>query len=413
MVGPSLLCGLRDAVLSARSWREAEAALFALRAVGGPARRAALSPNAAAAPVREPLAALFAELCDPSGRVAGGLLAASPAAHASAAELIGAYAPWFEASEAAPLDGALGLLLAGLSAPPPAPAPSATALRALCSRCAARLGGAPAAAAALSGLAERAAAPAAPQPADGAAAAPAPLGFDERTAVAEALARVAAALPPPDAPAAAAFLAVPYISRARSILVHGGAAAAAGGAAAQQQLLDTLSQEIRLVATTVRRLEFPPGLFAGAPGAPPGAPQHPSLAVLEACWPLLAAVAESPLCRSEARVVEAVCDVFSVSARGRARGQGGGLKKGGGPQGRERGRASEGPPHVAPLPCLRAAVRCRKTIVFCLPLAPWRPPAPCADPSPFLLFPLALPHSVCYRARGPPPSRCCRRCCAQ
>jgi hypothetical protein len=382
MVGPPFLSGLRDSLHAASSWREAEAALFALRAVGGPARRAALSaaaPNGGA--VRELLGALLGELCAPSGRLVGGMLAASPIAHASAAELVGAYAPWFEAAEGAPLEGALVLLLAGLSAPPPAPPPAAAALRALCSRCSSRLGGAPGAAAALAGLAERAAAVVAPAPPDGAPAGPAALAFDERLAVAEALSRVAASLPPPDAPPAAARLAAPHIARAQSILAHGGAAAAAGGAAAQQLLLDTLSEEIKLVAALVRRLELPPGQFAGTPGAPPGAPQHPALAVLEACWPLLGAVAESPLCRQEAGVVDAVCDVFNVRARGR------------------RGTA---------LCCHR------KQAAGCAPLN--GPATVAAAPSsqpPLPPHPLPPPYrSACSRGRGRRPSRCCRRCCA-
>ncbi|GBF98210.1 hypothetical protein Rsub_10710 [Raphidocelis subcapitata] len=311
MVGPPLLSGLRDAAVAAPCWREAEAALFALRAVGGPARRAAAAGDAAAAGL---LASLFAELCGPGGR-AGAALAASPQAQATAAELVGAYAPWFEAAEGAPLDGALDLLLRCLSAPAARP-PAAAALRALCSRCAARLGGAPAAGAALGRLLELAAPAVAPPPPEGQPAAPCAAPFEDRTAVAEALARVAAALPPPDAPAAAAFLAAPHVARARSVLQHGGDAAARGGPAAAQQLLNTLSDEIRLVAAIVRRLELPPAGFAGGPGAPPGAPQHPALAVLESCWPLLGAVAESPLCRQEAGLVDAVCEVFNRVLQG-------------------------------------------------------------------------------------------------
>ncbi|KAI8465208.1 MAG: armadillo-type protein [Monoraphidium minutum] len=345
MVGPPFLRGLADAAAAAPDWRQAEAALFALRAAGGPARRHALGggddPRGAAA--RGALGALFGELCAPGGGGAGagaGAAGASPYARATAAELVGAYAPWFEAADAAPLDGALGLLLQGLGSPVSC-RPAAAALRALCARCAGRLGRAPAAAGALAGLSGLAAAAVAPAPAPGAPAAPCGVPFEDRCAVVEGLSQVAAALPPPDAGPAAARLAAPHAARAAAVLAHGGGAAAAGGAAAGQQLVDILSEEIRLIAAIVRKLEIapPPGRGPGGPLAAAAAAaaaaagggqqqpeaaaaQHPSLAVLEACWPLLGAVAESQLCRQQPAVVDAVCEVFNralQTARGAAK----------------------------------------------------------------------------------------------
>jgi hypothetical protein len=336
MVGPPFLFGLHDALAAAPSWRHAESALFALRAAGGPVRRHALRGAAAdaavAAAVQEALVSMFSELCAPGGRVAATALAASPYARATAAELVGGYAEWFGAADGAPLDGALVLLLQGLQHAP-SRAPAAVAFRALCSRCAARLAGTPAAVGALAGLSDLAAAAIAPSPPEGQAAGPCGLPFEDRAAVVEGLAQVAAVLPPAESPAAAARLAAPHLSRAQSVLAHGGDTAARGGAAAAQQLLDTLSEEIRLIAAVVRRLDVnTPGRLPGLPGrlpglpggggggmgaavaAAPGAPQHPSLCVLESCWPLLGAVAESPLCRQESAVVEAVCEVFNVSS---------------------------------------------------------------------------------------------------
>ena len=372
MTGPPFLAALRDAALSAASWREAEAALFALRAVGGPVRRHAVGGGEHAAAAGAALGGAFAELCAPGGRLAAGALAAAAPARAAAAELVGAYAPWFEAAEGAPLDGALSLLLRCLG-DARAARPAAAALRALCARCAGRLGGAPGAARALAGLAELAAPALAPPPREGEPAAPAALPFEDRAAAAEALASVAAALPPADAPAAAALLAAPHAARAGAVLKHGGAP---GDARQVQALLLTLADEIRLIAAIVRRLDLPPAQFAGGPGAPPGAPQHPSLAVLELCWPLLGAVADSSLCRQEPGVVEAVCDVFNVSARRRR------LPR----------------PSPACVARLRAMARASPGSAAHARRAP---PPPSAA------------RSACCRRRAAPPSRCCPRCCAR
>jgi hypothetical protein len=273
------------------------------------------------------LLAIFGDLVSGSSRTAACLLA-SPPTCTTAAQLIGAYASWFDSHANAPLEGALQLLLHALKYPG-SWGQAAVAFRALCMRCSGRLAAAPI----VQHLTDLAAPTVAPAPPSNAVAVTAPMPYEARCAVYEGLARLASSLSIPEAAAAAGRLLQPLLARCQALLGfitadgssngHGptpsGAAQAAAAARstaqhgspgqmmAQQQLkqaLLDLSDELRLVAVLIKGMEF-------ANQIPPGV-QHPALQLLEAAWPLLQAAAAAGPCR-ELVVVEALCDVFNVS----------------------------------------------------------------------------------------------------
>lgn len=315
MTGAPYLQACLEALRNADSWQAAEGALFAVRAVSGPLRRqlgagGGGGGGGGSLQVAELLGAIFHELCGDIGNSGGGsrsgglagALLASPHACATAASLVGAYAPWFDATPAAPLEGALRLLLHALCYQDSWGA-AAAAFRALCTRCAGRL----AAGGALSGLAGVAAgAVAPPPPGDGQPGACVPMPLHDRTAVVEGLARIAAMLPPAELQEAALALQAPHLARARA------AAAACAAGAASKALLQQLAQELQLLAVLLRSTEA-----QGPPGPPPGmpAPPHPALVLLEAAWPVLSAVCEAPACRADEGIVDAVCEVYKVCLR--------------------------------------------------------------------------------------------------
>jgi hypothetical protein len=161
MTGPAYLQQLQERITAATAWQQAEGALFCLKAVADMLRGQVASrshPNAQQN--SELLLALFDDLCSPAGRSAAFL--SNPFACATAAASVGAYAPWFESTPAAPLEGALRLLLHAVCFPHSWQA-AARAFKVLCMRCAARLCSAPV----VQSLAAVAAAAIAPVPAAG------------------------------------------------------------------------------------------------------------------------------------------------------------------------------------------------------------------------------------------------------
>lgn len=129
--------------------------------------------------------------------------------------------------------------------------------------------------------------------------------LEGRQAVVEGLARIVTLLPPPEALDAALGLQQPHLSRTQAIISLGSGTAAAGGPAAKQ-LLSQLADELQLMAALIKGMEFP--------GPPAAAVPHPAMKLLEAAWPVLAAVAEAPVCQADRVVVEAVCEVHKVRA---------------------------------------------------------------------------------------------------
>ncbi|KAF8069517.1 IPO13 [Scenedesmus sp. PABB004] len=323
MTGPAFLSAVRDGVASAGSWQAAEGALFGLKAVAAPLKAQLSAPpgrHADAAANGAALQAIMDDLCSPGGRGAGAM--GSPHACATAAALVGAYAPWFEATPAAPLEGALRLLLHGLGSPVSAHA-AAGGFKLLCVRCAPRLASAPV----IAGLAGVAAAAVAPPPPPGQVAGDAALALEDRQAVLDGLARVVTLLPPADATEAALSLQAPHLARGAAIIGHGSATAAGGGAAAKALLL-RLADELRLMAGLIRCMEFPgqppplPGPAAAAAAVSSQGLPHPAMRLLEAAWPMLSAVAEAPVCRQDRGVVEALCELHKravQTARGAAK----------------------------------------------------------------------------------------------
>jgi hypothetical protein len=161
MTGPAYLQQLQERITAATAWQQAEGALFCLKAVADGLRTQVASPSHPNAQQNsELLLALFEDLCSPAGRSAA--FSSNPFTCATAAALVGAYAPWFESTPAAPLEGALRLLLHALGFPHSTQA-AARAFKVLCMRCAARLCSAPV----VQSLAAVAAAAIAPVPAAG------------------------------------------------------------------------------------------------------------------------------------------------------------------------------------------------------------------------------------------------------
>ncbi|KAF6233353.1 hypothetical protein COO60DRAFT_1653821 [Scenedesmus sp. NREL 46B-D3] len=220
MTGPAYLQQLQERIAAATAWQQAEGALFCLAAVADMLRGQ--------------------DLCSPAGRSAAFL--SSPFTCATAAAVVGAYAPWFECTPAAPLEGALRLLLHALCFPHSWHA-AARAFKVLCMRCAARLCSAPV----VQSLAAVAAAAVAPAPAAGQVASYVSMPLEDRQAIVEGLARVITLLNPQDVVDSALSIQQPHLARTQSIISHGSSTAAQGGAAAKQ-LLQHLADELQLMA---------------------------------------------------------------------------------------------------------------------------------------------------------------------
>ncbi|WIA30246.1 hypothetical protein OEZ86_000336 [Tetradesmus obliquus] len=307
MTGPAYLQQLQERIAAAAAWQQAEGALFCLKAVADMLRGQVASPSHPHAQQNnELLLALFEDLCSPSGRSAAFL--SNPYTCATAAALVGAYAPWFESTPAAPLEGALRLLLHALCFEHSWHA-AARAFKVLCMRCAARLCSAPV----VQSLAAVAASAIAPAPLAGQVASYVAMPLEDRQAIVEGLARVVTFLGPQDVNDSALNIQQPHLARTQSIISHGSSTAAQGGAAAKQ-LLQHLADELQLMAVLIRGMEFP--------GQPPPAFVHPAMKLLEAAWPVLSAVADAPVCRQDRPVLEAVCEVHKralQAARGSAK----------------------------------------------------------------------------------------------
>ncbi|KAF6265368.1 hypothetical protein COO60DRAFT_1689898 [Scenedesmus sp. NREL 46B-D3] len=299
MTGPAYLQQLQERIAAATAWQQAEGALFCLAAVADMLRGQVFSPSHPHAQQNSHLLlALFEDLCSPAGRSAAFL--SSPFTCATAAAVVGAYAPWFECTPAGPLEGALRLLLHALCFPHSWHA-AARAFKVLCMRCAARLCSAPV----VQSLAAVAAAAVAPAPAAGQVASYVSMPLEDRQAIVEGLARVITLLNPQDVVDSALSIQQPHLARTQSIISHGSSTAAQGGAAAKQ-LLQHLADELQLMAVLIKGMEA----------------VHPAMKLLEAAWPVLSAVADAPVCRQDRSVLEAVCEVYKralQAARGSAK----------------------------------------------------------------------------------------------
>jgi hypothetical protein len=234
-----------------------------------------------------------------------------------------------------PLEGALRLLLHALGFPAEAGGEAARAFRVLCSRCAETLAAAgPQAVAALADAASPRVAP----PFDlsdpeallsasssssaahhqggrgttgggaggegggggggggGSPGAPSRLllSFDDRAAVSEGLARVAAALPSPEMVGDAALrLLRPHLARAEALVAAAGASAGHQQQQHEAACVASLADEVRLIGALMRAMDLPPSSFQQPQSQKQQ--QHPALRLLEGAWPLLLASARSPL----------------------------------------------------------------------------------------------------------------------
>ncbi|KAG2427058.1 hypothetical protein HXX76_012574 [Chlamydomonas incerta] len=303
------------------AWRRVEAALFCLRAIHLPVKAAALggrageldTPAAASqsAELQALLGRLFTDVCSPSGRVYG--LLPHPWLCQAACRLIADYAAWFGKAPDAPLQPALALLLQALSVRPAAAA-AAQAFRNLCVRGADRLTADPATLPALAAAAMSAVAPPPAPGLNGGVAAAVALEPEQRAAVVEGLARLAASLPAAQGAEAGRALMAPCVARAQSIAT---AAAAASGGRLSPAALSALAAELGLMSAVVRFLEFPQFAQAAAGGgeaaAAAAAEAHPALQVLQVAWPVLAAVASEPQCAADPGVAEALCELYKRS----------------------------------------------------------------------------------------------------
>jgi len=258
-------------------WREAEAALAALRWGGAALGRLALGDADGAEGERAAcnalLAAVFGALADP-GRSAALLRGPHACCLQAACRLAQQQAAWLGRAPAAQplLPGLARLLLSALRAPGCAQA-AAEALRGLC----ARAGAALAEPAALAWLIEAAHATLPPPPPPG--------GEDARAPVLEGLARLVARTPAGAAQAARA-LTQPLLARA--------------AAAAEAAAPEALAAELALLAGAIRFME------AGEGGGEP-----PALAALAAAWPVLSALGAQPPIAASPPVMAALSDVYA------------------------------------------------------------------------------------------------------
>eukprot|EP00879_Flechtneria_rotunda_P013989 GHRR01014615.1.p1 GENE.GHRR01014615.1~~GHRR01014615.1.p1 ORF type:complete len:901 (+),score=383.80 GHRR01014615.1:2232-4934(+) len=307
MTGPTYLTHLQDTISTADMWQAVEGALYCLKAVACPVKNNLnCSQYHHLQQSNQLVQALLEDLCSPAGKAAAFL--GNPYTCATAAGLVGAYAAWFAATTAAPLEGALRLSLHALCFAYSWHA-AALAFRALCVRCAAKL----CSAAVFHNLAAVAVQAVAPAPQAGQVASIVPMPLEDRQAVVDGLAHIVTCLNPQDAAEGALSLQQPHLTRTKAIIAHGSTAAAQGGAAAKQ-LLVNLADELQLIAVLVKGMEFP--------GQHPAGFHHPAMKLLEAAWPVLSAVAEAPVCQQDRAAVEAVCEVYKhalQTARGSAK----------------------------------------------------------------------------------------------
>jgi hypothetical protein len=290
--GP-FLTALAPGLAPGAPWQHTEASLFALRVVVIPLRERALGERASDADaqgVAEDRAATNAFLAQLASRIAGEeeTFRAHPLVVEATCRTVGAYAAWLgRAPQGRPAtQGCTAYLLRALSVPA-ALVHAAAALRNVCSRCADVLSE-PATLASLIATAHACLPPPPPPPPPGAEPGP-----DDRAVVIEGLARLVAQLPPSDAAAAGLALTAPILARADAY-----ASDAQGPTAGSAH---ALAAELFLLAAAVRFMNC-----AGEAGAAP-----PVLTVLQAAWPVLAAVGESAQWRAAPAVVAALADVYS------------------------------------------------------------------------------------------------------
>ncbi|KAK9804313.1 hypothetical protein WJX72_006272 [[Myrmecia] bisecta] len=278
---------------SSTSWQGIEAAMFAIRSVSLSVKTRVINTESTIPDIakdkedtRQFLEGLFGELC--SEHAAGGVLGTQPWVVAAACRLISEYAAWFGKAPHAPVEGALRYLLQAMAFQE-AGQHAANAFRNLCTRASWRLRDV----SMLSGLiqaAERVLAPA--------SAGSSKLSQEDRQAVVEGLARIIAVLPQGEACQAGLLLTAPFVQRAQHLV------ASTSGSPITQDLGTAMAGELLLLAAAVRFMEF-----AGDNGklGPQG---HPALRLLEAAYPTLSAVAESPAWQGNVEVINALCEVY-------------------------------------------------------------------------------------------------------
>jgi len=132
-------------------------------------------------------------------------------------------------------------------------------------------------------------------------AAPSTLSYEDRAAVFEGLARVAAALPCPRAVGDAGLrLLRPHLARAEAVVAAAGSlggapsSASSSSSVARRACESALADEVRLIGALMRAMDLPPSQLASSLQQQPPV-QHPALRLLEGAWPLLSAAARSPL----------------------------------------------------------------------------------------------------------------------
>uniref|UniRef100_A0A061RMX8 Importin N-terminal domain-containing protein n=1 Tax=Tetraselmis sp. GSL018 TaxID=582737 RepID=A0A061RMX8_9CHLO len=283
---------------AADTWQKAEACLFALRCIALSVKSRILSERKA--DLVNP--AIQAERADTSAFLLFAFSKVFESADANtvfwshllvieaACRLVGAYAAWFGSSAEAPVLPALRYLLRVLAVRGHGDHGShaAAAVRNLCARCSKALLDPPS----LKGLMDAVDPVIAGQPG---------LKLEDRQAVVEGLARLVSLLPPGEAAQACIRLVGPLVARAHAVATSEGAQAAAAGASHEEHAA-ALSDELELIASAVRFMDFPGDGLEGQP--------HPATGAVEALWPVLSSAADSPRWSSSAAVVAAVCSVY-------------------------------------------------------------------------------------------------------
>lgn len=287
---------ISGALSAARSWRDAEAGAFALRAVAS--RVTEDLEESPSAETETFLMQLLSTVAEHSSELSG-IFSSHSLVRASSCRLIESYAQWLgqrSADDKARATLARSVLAYATSSfPHPLAWPrAALAFRSVCSRCARHLRD-PSTFAALLEHTERCIG-GAPVTFDSADA------EDHRTAVMEGLARVIASMPIQQASDAAARLIIPVVDRLKTKAVEL-AAQIPTNHVAHPEASRAVAADLRLIASSVRFLEF------SAKASENAHVEHPAISALATAWPAMEDIVSTRTWQASS-VIQAVGEIY-------------------------------------------------------------------------------------------------------
>eukprot|EP00884_Botryococcus_braunii_P018983 jgi/Botrbrau1/5769/Bobra.0134s0036.1 len=275
------LVSVRQLLFEAAShnqWQPAEAAIFALRCVASEVndRSGNIQDRQQAALL---LQAMFSKVVAGDGSVPSPLFVSVPWLLDAGCQLITSYAGWFSGPLTSLLDCTMRFVLTGLQNKDSAPS-AAKAFQRLCCVCPHRLNDATT----LSWLLNAA---------DTIFSNPGAVGLEQREAVVTGLGHILSVLPAEEAGPAALRLVQPMLRSTHEALqqVNG---------TVQGQASHIVEEGLLLVAATLRLMAV-----SSTQGM-----QHPALPVLQAVWPLLSQIMQSPAWLADQPTVAAMCQIL-------------------------------------------------------------------------------------------------------